>query len=481
MLAGRIRAVVIVSALAAAVALPAASASGAPAASTDWPSYERNNQHSSASFTDGAITQANASKLKAKWTFTLPGPTKSGQPKATLWGSPTVVGGKVYIGSGTGVFYALNATTGKIVWQRLLDYGVAVNCAARGIASTATVVPDPVSGKLTVYVAGAHFLYALDPATGAVRWKNSVGPWSSQAYYNWSSPTVAGGRIFMGVSSDCEDFHVRAGEIAYNQHTGGVQHTYFDMPAGSIGGSIWSTAATDGTSVWVTTGDPAASSPQVGDSYAIVRLAASTMVKQDIWRTTDTAVADLDFGSSPTLFPGTVGGKAVSLIGACNKNGMFYAWNRANLAAGPVWSKQIANSSNGFSACLTSAAWDFAAKRLFIAGNDTVVGGVSVPGSVRAVDPNTGAYLWQQPLDCVPFGSPTLNGTTGIVAVPTYGCASGKTPSVQLFSEATGAHLATLPATGPVFAQPVFAENLLFVGSGGTSSSGGGKLTAYGP
>src|SRR6185437_5965126 len=112
-----------------------------------------------------------------------------------------------------------------------------------------------------------------------------------------------------------------------------------------------------------------------------------------------------------------VGGKAVSLIGACNKNGMFYAWNRANLAAGPVWSKQIANSSNGFSACLTSAAWDFAAKRLFIAGNDTVVGGVSVPGSVRAVDPNTGAYLWQQPLDCVPFGSPTLNGTTGIVAV----------------------------------------------------------------
>ncbi len=110
MLAGRIRAVVIVSALAAAVALPAASAAGAPAASTDWPSYERNIQHSSASFTDSAITQANASQLNAKWTFTLPGPTRSGQPNATLWSSPTVVGGKVYIGSGTGVFYALNAS-----------------------------------------------------------------------------------------------------------------------------------------------------------------------------------------------------------------------------------------------------------------------------------------------------------------------------------------------------------------------------------
>ena len=369
------------------MALPAASASGAPAASTDWPSYERNNQHSSASFTDGAITQANASQLKAKWTFTLPGPTKSGQPNATLWGSPTVVGGKVYIGAGTGVFYALNATTGKIVWQRLLDYGVAVNCAARGIASTATVVPDPVTGKLTVYVAGAHFLYALDAATGAVKWKNSVGPWSSQAYYNWASPTVAGGRIFMGVSSDCEDFHVRAGAFSYSQHTGALQHTYYDMPAGSIGGSVWSSPATDGTSVWVTTGDPAVSSPQLGDSYAIVRLNASTMVKQDIWRTTDTAAEDFDFGSSPTLFPGTVGGKAVSLIGACNKNGMFYAWNRANLAAGPVWSKQIGDSSTGFSACLTSAAYDFAAKRLFIAGNGTTVNGMSRPGSGAGGEP----------------------------------------------------------------------------------------------
>src|ERR1700759_4316897 len=100
MAARRIRNVLTVTALSAAFVFPAVSASGA-AASTDWPTYELNNSHTSASFTDGAITQANASKLNAKWTFTLPGPTKSGQPDATLWGSPTVVGGKVYIGSGT--------------------------------------------------------------------------------------------------------------------------------------------------------------------------------------------------------------------------------------------------------------------------------------------------------------------------------------------------------------------------------------------
>ena len=154
-------------------------------------------------------------------------------------GSPTVVGGKVYIGSGTGIFYALNATTGKVVWQRLLDYGVAVNCAARGVASTAAVVPDPVTGKLTVYVAGAHFLYALDAATGAVKWTNSVGL------------RTARGLLQLGVADGCRRAHLHGRlvgpprtstcaprAIAYNQHTGAAQHTYFDMPVGSIGGSV---------------------------------------------------------------------------------------------------------------------------------------------------------------------------------------------------------------------------------------------------
>ena len=201
----RLRSAVIVSTAVAAFAIPAI-ATATPPASTDWPAYGRNIQHSSASFTDGAITQANASTLKVKWTFNLPAPTLAGQPKATLWGSPTVVGGKVYIGSGTGVFYALNATNGKIIWQRLLDYGLMLNCASRGVASTATVTPDPVNGKLTVYVAGSHFLYALDAATGNVVWKKAVGPSGGQtractttgrrpqspaAASSWASPLTA--------------------------------------------------------------------------------------------------------------------------------------------------------------------------------------------------------------------------------------------------------------------------------------------------
>jgi outer membrane protein assembly factor BamB len=485
-MASRCRRSLAVVTLAAAAAAAAALPAGASAVSgSDWPTYERNAQHSSVAVNDPAINPGNASLLSARWTFTPPGPTRPGQPQSALLASPTVVGARVYIGSGTGVFYALDAATGNVVWQRMLDYGTSLNCPGRGITATATVVPDPVTHKLIVYAAGAHYLYALNAKTGVVLWKSPVGPsggTTSGTYYNWSSPAVAAGRVFMGVSSACEAYHVRAGAVSFDQHTGSRLHTYYDMPAGSTGGSIWSSPATDGASVWLTTGDPAVSSPSVGDSYAAVRLDAATMIKRDRWRTSDPAILDTDFGSSPSLWPATIDGRSVPMVGACNKNGQFYAWRRYQLAAGPVWTRQVGDSAQSpLSFCTTTAAYDSAQQRLLIAGNTTTVAGQTAPGSLRAVDPSSGAYLWEQPLDCGPLGSPTVNGATGLVAVATYVCPAGRSPSVQLFDEATGTPLATIPETSPVFAQPVFAKGMLFVGSSGSKSSGGGSLTAYGP
>jgi hypothetical protein len=82
-----------------------------------------------------------------------------------------------------------------VVWNRQLDTEPKVTCPARGITATAAVLPDPVTGVSTVYISGARFLYALNAATGAVAWKTGIGPASPanpDAYYNWSSPTVAG-------------------------------------------------------------------------------------------------------------------------------------------------------------------------------------------------------------------------------------------------------------------------------------------------
>ncbi len=437
------------------------------ASSLDWSAYEHGPYHHSVSYGDTAITPTTVATLHAAWRFVAAKPTQSGQPGAGFDASPVVVGGRVYIGAKTGLFSVLNATTGAVIWQRQLDYGSNTYCPAKGITGTASVLPDPVTGALTVYAPGAQYLYALNAATGAVQWKTAIGPATADGeahWYNWSSPTIDGGRIYMGLAANCNTQKIRGGEVQVDQHTGAVLHTWYAVPAGTIGPSVWSSPAADGTSVWVTTGNPDPSAAAVYDAFSVVRLDAKTFTKQDKWTASFPVSADLDFGSSPTYFDATIGGVDTNLIGACNKNGTYYVWRSTALSAGPVWQRVVGqNGGNGGGSCIASAAFDGTAGVLFVAGNQTTINGVASMGSVRALDPATGAILWQQPLACLPNGSPTLNGTTHVLAVPLYGCSGSQAGGVALFNAQTGAALRVINTTGKIFAQPVFASGYLFV------------------
>ena len=148
--------VALTTALAATIATSAAQTS-------DWAGYLFDNQHSSHNALATTITPANASTLVEDWSFIDPGPTIEGQPGAGLYSSPTVVNGVVYIGSNTGMFYALDEATGAVLWQQLLGFTTPTTCGrGHGVTSTATVANDPVSGTLTVYVGGGDG-YLLRP------------------------------------------------------------------------------------------------------------------------------------------------------------------------------------------------------------------------------------------------------------------------------------------------------------------------------
>lgn len=446
-------------------------------AATDWPAYQRNNSHTSAIFGDPAITPSNAGSLHKAWAFVAKAGTQQGQPRPSFDASPTVVGNTVFIGSRTGIFYALNATTGAVVWQKQLDYGSNTKCSAKGIVGTATVAPDPQTGTLMVYAAGAHFVYALNALTGAQLWRSSVGPNTAAGearYFNWGSPTVDSGHVFEGLGANCDALKVRGGVVSLDQRTGALQRTWYDAPPGSTGATVWSSQAADGTNVWVTTGSPDPTGTAIYDAYSIVRLNESTLVKRDQWTAPNALTSDLDFGSSPTLFRATIAGTSTPLVGACNKNGLFYAWRQSNLAAGPVWSRRVGQSGGtGNGACITSAAWDFQARRLFVASNDTTINGAPAAGGLRALDPATGASIWEQPLPCLPNGSPTINSQ--VVAVPMMSCPTGVSPQVRLYRETDGQFLGSVPETGGTFAQPVFAHGMLYV------ASEDGTITAYSP
>jgi outer membrane protein assembly factor BamB len=120
---------------------------------------------------------------------------------------------------------------------------------------------------------------------------------------------------------------------------------------------------------------------------------------------------------------------------------------------------------------IASSVWDGQTGQLFIAGDATTIGSTSFAGSIREVDPATGAYLWQTGLPCSDAGTPSLD-SAGVLAVATWACTTGNAPAAYLLNSATGAILTTLPTGSKptrIFSQPVFAQGTLFVA---TATSG---------
>jgi len=103
--------------------------------------------------------------------------------------------------------------------------------------------------------------------------------------------------------------------------------TYWTVPKGAVGGSIWSSAAVtrNGEFVYVTTGNSDTAGGDPGDSFSIVRLAGQTLQRRGLWTVPNLDGTDSDFGGSPTLFSADLGdGKQTPLVGACNKDGNYY-------------------------------------------------------------------------------------------------------------------------------------------------------------
>jgi polyvinyl alcohol dehydrogenase (cytochrome) len=431
----------------------------------DWPAYLLTVGHSSFNQAATAITPANAAGLQPAWTWVPDPPTQEGQPPGYLYASPTVSNGTIYIGSATGDFYAIEEDTGQVEWKVFVAFVPAQTCAGEGFTSTATVAPDPVTRQPTIYVGAADgYLYALDAADGSVDWRTQIlDPGTSQgenAGYLWASPTVVAKHIYIGMSSQCDHPLIRGGLTSVDQATGAVLATYYTVAPTSDGGSIWSTAAasTNGSKVWVTTGNADLDGHQPGDSFSIVRLDGNSLAKTDKWTVPGLNKSDRDFGASPTLFTATLDGTPTQMIGACNKNGNFYALRATNLRAGPVWTDHVGKAPIG--ECLAAAIWD--GTRLFVPSNTTTIGTNHYQGAVRQVDPATGAYLWETGLPGQVVGSPTLDGS-GVIAAGTF---YARTNAVYLLDADNGSILATVDTGGaPVFAQPVFAGPYLLVAS----------------
>lgn len=438
----------------------------------DWPAYLHDTNHSSYNANATSITPSNLSNLQPVWQWLPPASTNSGT--TYLLASPTVVDGVVYIGVKDGEFYAIDEATQQILWSQFLGIDTPKGgCGVgdtQGIISTAAVATDPATGDLNVYVnAPDGYLYAMNAANGDIVWKGLVDTPSQTEndYFSWGSPLVADGNVYIGISSDCDNPLVPGGLVAFNQETGATVATWNSLPAGEVGGSIWSSAAelANGQIV-ATTGNGYESSKQPLYDESIVRLDPQTLQLLDYWQVPPSQqVPDSDFGASPTTWTATIDGVSTPMVGACNKNGIYYAFRQSDLNAGPVWETRITVPyPGGAEECDAAAIWD-GTHLIEAGGAPSSSSEPALTGSIESLDPATGAMLWQTHLDGTIVGSPSEDGA-GVVAAPTYQSSTDEL-GVYLVNASTGAIIGFISTPhSPLFGQAVFADNDLLLGAG---------------
>jgi len=157
--------------------------------------------------------------------------------KSRIASSPAVAGGLVYFGAYDGNFYAVDAATGHLKWK-FQTAGERRFTAKHldGLQPAAESMPDPWDCFLsspnvwngTVYFgSGDGNVYALDAASGALKWKFQTGD------VVHASPAIADGTVFIGswdsyfyaldAVTGTEKWRFKTGEDPINHNQVGVQ------------------------------------------------------------------------------------------------------------------------------------------------------------------------------------------------------------------------------------------------------------------
>ena len=375
---------------------------------------------------DTAITPANVAGLKPAWTD---------QSGGSIFSQPIGANGLVYWGAFDGYEYAANPRTGSQVWKTFVgQLKLPSACDTQvpnplGVSGTAEFVKMSTNGQTTpvLFVSGGRStVYALNASTGAVLWQTPVG--SSEWDYIWDAPTVWKGSVYVGIASPANCPVTEQGVIVkLNATTGAVEDSFNVVPDGCIGGGIWGSLAVDAKAgtIYVPTGSPdfanncSSKEPLAPD---LLELKASNLQLVGFWQVPKAErISDSDFGSTPTLFQAN----GTPMVGLVNKNGVYYAFKRDDLMAGPVWQVEVSNEKSvqplGESASNGSA--------LFVTGGATTANGVACHKSLWKLNPASGQVLWNRCL---------LDGALGAASMVPGLVLVGTSYQISVFSAATG-------------------------------------------
>lgn len=236
-----------------------------------------------------------------------------------VYGSPVVVAGEVVAGTEGGSVYGLDAVTGAVRWRtHLADPlpGSALPCGnIDPIGVTGSPAYDPATGQVFVVTTEAgvrHELYAIDPASGAVRSRRDadVPGVDPATHLQRGALLVSGGTVeipYGGNYGDCGQYR---GSVVGLPTSGSGPMTTFVVPTAREAG-IWAAsgpAALPNGDLVVTTGNGDSTDGPWDHSDSVLRLSPALALVDGFapagWAQENSVDADLG-SMGPVLLPGT--------------------------------------------------------------------------------------------------------------------------------------------------------------------------------
>jgi outer membrane protein assembly factor BamB len=399
---------------------------------------------------------------------------------APIWSQPLVLGSRVYVATVGDKLFALDASSGAIVWETSVGTPVPSSALPCGditptVGIVGTPVIDPASGTLYAVAdtwdgSNAHHeLVAVSLADGQILHRTAVDPpgADSKAILQRTALNLDSGNVifgFGGNDGDCSDY---VGAVVSAPESGAAA-SYWQVPISSpstSGGAIWATsgpAIGPEGDIYATTGNPVPPGGQSPGAYdysdSVVQLSSSLVpvgsFEPPNWL--QEGEDDLDLSSAGAeLLPG-------GLLFQAGKDGKGYLIDEATMAGKP-------GAAAVFEATVCGGRGSF--------GGDAFAGGVIyIPctNGVQALAYNQAARsfspLWQGPADA--FGPPIVSG--GLVWDIASGGFSGGGTKLYALDPATGQprYTETLPsAVADHFASPSAAGGRVFLATGSSETA----------
>jgi polyvinyl alcohol dehydrogenase (cytochrome) len=457
------------------------------------------------------LTAEQVPHLTLKWAFGFPDTTSA-------WGQPTIAGGRLFVGGQNGTVYAMNPATGCVYWTFTAEGGVRTSLTIGRRTSAPAMYAAYFSDQ-------KGYAYALDASTGALLWKRLVE--DHPLIRLTGTPALYEGRLYVPTSSyeesgkgpDYPCCNFRGSIVALDATTGKEiwkSYTVTELPKvlgknkdgieslGPAGGAIWTAPTVDVKRglIYATVGNTYSGQPQpVTDAVAAFDLKTGKLAwsKQlypgDVYgcrvgepNCTPRAGPDFDFGASAALAH-LPNGRDALIVG--QKSGVGFAID-PDKQGELLWEYRA-----GRGGALGGIEWGIATDREH-AYFPVADAGAPQPGGLHAVNLVTGERVWftppPQPLKC---GAPGrgCNGaqSAAITVIPGVVFSGSFDGGIRAFSTSDGSVLWEFDTNrefltvngvrakggalnGPA---PTVAGGMVFVGSGDYRSRTGNVLLAF--